>query len=169
MLKRAIPAVIAFFGLCLPALAGETTVAAPDFYRTNLFSTVDASVLIHSLPVSSLLNGRHVPISSALGRMGMTPLDFAPLAYLPAVNSSKARAESSYGDDEADPVSLLRSSQVYVSGELGFFYGTSTGRYGGGSDIGGYVIGTVGNDRIQVTAGASYEESSVRYPRRFSR
>ena len=28
-----------------------------------------------------------------------------------------------------------------------------------------YIVGTVGNDKFQITAGASYEESSFRIPR----
>ena len=54
--------------------------------------------------------------------------------------------------------------QVYYGGEVGVLYGRWTGK-GGGDLMESYVLGTVGNDKFQITAGAAYEESSARTPR----
>ena len=54
--------------------------------------------------------------------------------------------------------------QVYYGGEVGVLYGRWTGK-GGGDLMESYVLGTVGNDKFQITAGAAYEESSGRTPR----
>ena len=58
----------------------------------------------------------------------------------------------------------LRRVFDYAGGEVGFMYGKSTGRFGG-EYTRAYIIGEVGNDKVQITAGASYEESNVRFPR----
>src|SRR4051794_30133210 len=49
--------------------------------RPDVFSEVDGSVLIHNLPVLTLLDGRRFPISGELARMGMAPFDLFPLAF----------------------------------------------------------------------------------------
>jgi hypothetical protein len=52
----------------------------------------------------------------------------------------------------------------YATGEIGFMYGRSTGKYGGTFKQ-GYITGEAGNDRTQVFFGASYEDGSFRVPR----
>jgi len=49
--------------------------------------------------------------------------------------------------------------QVYYSGEVGILYGQWTGK-GGGDLMQSYILGTVGNDKIQISVGAEYDESS---------
>ena len=183
MMKRASLALTAVFSLCLPALAQQTTnyedtitqeqlriTGTPDsasalaLYRPDLFSTLDGSVLIHSLPILTLLDGRRFPISSELGRMGMTPFDLVPVAFLSAVDVRKVGASPIYGSDGPGGVVNLRLNQNYAGGEAGVFYGKSGGKYGR-EDKQGYIIGTVGNDKFHITAGASYQESSGRLPR----
>src|SRR4051812_24673279 len=102
MIKRALSAVVILLAVCLPLVAqdvveetitpeelritGEVNTApALALYRPDVFNTVDGSVLIHGLPVLTLLDGRRFPISSELGRMGMAGLDLFPLAFLSAV------------------------------------------------------------------------------------
>jgi hypothetical protein len=53
---------------------------------------------------------------------------------------------------------------IYFGGEVGFLYGRSSGKFGG-DVMQTYMVGEVGNDKFQITVGASYEESSVRFPR----
>lgn len=57
-------------------------------------------------------------------------------------------------------------SHYHVSGEMGAAYGTSisNGKYGSESES-GYIIGSVGSDKVQITAGASYENTTFRGPR----
>lgn len=132
--------------------------------RPDLFSTVDGSVLIHGLPVLTLLDGRRFPISTELGRMGMTPLDLFPLAFVEAVEVQKVHASLMYGSDTPGGVVNLRTNRVYTGGEVGMFYGRSSGKYGR-EDFSSYIIGTVGTDKFRITAGAAYQESSASYPR----
>jgi len=49
--------------------------------------------------------------------------------------------------------------QVYYGGEVGVLYGRWTGK-GGGDLMQSYILGTVGNDKFQISVGAEYEESS---------
>lgn len=55
-------------------------------------------------------------------------------------------------------------SRYHVSGEIGAAYGFSTGKYGAESEA-GYIIGTVGNDKFEITAGSSYESTTYHVPR----
>lgn len=73
-------------------------------------------------------------------------------------DSSKEIAEESF------PV----KSHYHVSGEMGAAYGFSTGKYGAESES-GYIIGSVGNDKFQITAGSSYENTTFHVPPRFGR
>jgi hypothetical protein len=59
---------------------------------------------------------------------------------------------------------LQVKSRYHVSGEVGALYGVSTGKYGAESEA-GYIIGGVGNDRVQFTAGVSYENTTFHLPR----
>ena len=188
MIKRALPAVIGVLSLCLPVVAQETTnpfaltedeVITPEelrltgdvdtapaltVYRPDVFNTANGSLLIHGLPALTLLDGRRFPISSELGRMGMTPLDLFPIAFLSAVEVQKVGGSPVYGTDAPGGVVNLRLNRFHTGGEVGFFYGRSDGKYGR-EDFQAHIIGGVGNEKFQITAGAAYQESNGRYPR----
>jgi outer membrane receptor protein involved in Fe transport len=181
MIKRALPVVLGLFSLCLPLVAQETdeeiitreqlqVAGTPDagsalaLYRPDLFSTVDGSILIHGLPALTLLDGRRFPISSELGRMGMTPLDIFPVAFLNSVAVEKVSPSPMKGTDYPGGVVDLRLNRNYSGGEIGIFYGKSGGRYGR-EDFEAYMVGGVGNDKFHITVGAAYEESSGKLPR----
>ncbi|MFN2475603.1 MAG: TonB-dependent receptor plug domain-containing protein [Chthoniobacterales bacterium] len=169
--------------LCLPVAAqdvdsysadqlritGETDAGpALSLYRPDIFSSVDGTTLIHGLPVLTLLDGRRFPISGELGRMGTTALDVMPLAFLTAINVQKHHASTTSGSDATGGVVDLRLNRGYGTfGEVGVFYGRSGGKYGR-EDFQSYIVGGVGNEHIQITAGASYQESSghIARPRR---
>lgn len=185
MFKRAFASVIGVVGFCLLATAqspgnsrvqvdeetitpeqlsitGEVDVApALSLYRSDLFRTIDGTVLIHGLPVLTLLDGRRFPISSELGGMGMRPLDIFPVAFLSAVNVQKTGSSLRYGSDAPGGTVDLRLNRIYSGGEVGFFYGKSGGKYGR-EDWESYVIGGVGNDKVHITAGVAYGDSSGR-------
>ena len=132
--------------------------------RPDLFDSVDGSVLIHSLPVMTLLDGRRFPISGDLGRMGFAPLGLFPVAFLQSAQVHKVGASPMLGSEAPGGIIDLRLNRSYSGGEVGVFYGKSSGKYGR-EDFGSYVVGTVGNDKLQITAGASYQESSGHIPR----
>jgi outer membrane receptor protein involved in Fe transport len=182
MFKRVLPVVLGFLSLSLPLaaqLAGDGIITAEELRgtgeidvvsaltlsRPDVFSTKDGSILIHGLPALTLLDGRRFPISNAMTRMGLTPLDLFPIAFLQGVEVQKAPASPIYGSDATGGVVNLRlTDRTYSSGEIGFFYGRSGGKYDR-EDLQGYIIGTVGNDKLSITAGASYRESSGHTPR----
>jgi len=169
MIKRALLVVLGFFSLCFPLAAQQTLDAGSAFalYRPEIFSTVDGSVLLHSLPVLTLLNGQRLPVSTELGRMGRAPLNLFPDASLRVAEVQRINAAPIYRTDGKDSPDEVMSSSVnptYFGGEVGFLYGRSSGKFGG-DVMQTYMVGEVGNDKFQITAGASYEESSVRFPR----
>jgi hypothetical protein len=57
------------------------------------------------------------------------------------------------------PTEMQSSSldPLYYGGEVGVLYGRWSGK-GGGDMWQTYIVGTVGNDKVQITAGASYDE-----------
>jgi hypothetical protein len=52
----------------------------------------------------------------------------------------------------------------YATGEVGFIYGASTGKFSSDFEQ-GYIQGTVGNEHMQISAGASYENYNQKLPR----
>ena len=182
MIKRALPGVLGFLSLCLPLAAQQTedetialeqlrgtsaldAAAVLTLYQPDIFSTVDSAVLIHGLPVLPLLDGRRFPVSSELARIGMMPLDIFPVALVSAVEVPKRNASPIDSKDLPGEVDYSRSNRdLYSSGEMGVLYGTTTGKFGYETKQ-AYIQGTVGNDKFQITAGVSSEESSWRFPR----
>ena len=182
MIKRALPAVVGFLSLCLPLAAQQTNpfegvddetitldqlrhtsaldaASALTLYQPDIFRTVDGSILIHGLPALTLLDGRRFPISSAMGRMGMTPLDIFPVAFLSAVDVQKVNGSPVYGTDSPGGVVNFRLNRYYSGGEVGLFYGRGKHGY---EEKQAYILGGVGDDRFQITAGAAYQETSGR-------
>ena len=146
-------------------ITGEIdTAPALALYRSGLFSTVDGSVLLHGLPVLALLDGRRFPVTSAMGQMGITPLDLFPIAFLSAVQVQKVGSSPRRGSDAVGGIVDMRLNRMTSGGEVGVFYGKSGGKYGR-EDMSAHIIGGVGNDKFQITAGAAYHESSGRRPR----
>jgi outer membrane receptor protein involved in Fe transport len=124
----------------------------------------ESRVLIHTLPALTLLDGRRFAPSTELGRMGMSPLDLVPVAFLSGAEVQKTGSSPRYGSDGPGGVVNLRLNRMQTSGEVGAFYGKSSGKYGR-EDFSSYIIGTVGNEKFSITAGASYHESSINVPR----
>ena len=175
MIKRALLAALGFLALCFPIAAQQTspleqaeTIALDQlsFYRPESFKTADSSVLIHNLPMLTFLDGR-LPISSALGRMGNVPFDIFPIALVSAAETHKLNTSPASPASRLDPphdVIPLGLNPEYWSGEVGVFCGRSTGKFGC-EDFGSYIVGGVGNDKFQITVGASYDETNGRVPR----
>jgi hypothetical protein len=175
MIKRVLLAALGSLALCFPIVAQQTgpleqtetvTLEQLSFYRPEIFSSVDSSVLIHDLPMLTFLDGR-LPVSSALSRMGNTSLGVFPIAFVSAAETHKANASpatSAPGTGSPHEVTTLQLNPEYWGGEVGAFYGRSSGKFGR-EDFGSYIVGGVGNDKFQITVGASYEESNGRVPR----
>ncbi|HEY0368867.1 MAG TPA: hypothetical protein VGC85_04675 [Chthoniobacterales bacterium] len=137
--------------------------------RSSVFGTLDAASLIEGLPALALLDGYQFPISGALARSAAVPRNLFPLTF---ANVTVAAKRTRVVPDESKevPVGLIdnRDKVWDVSGEVGFFYGASVGGGGRRASIerkGGYVLGAIGNDKVQITGGVSYEETNFRFGR----
>ena len=118
--------------------------------QSDVFQRIDSYALIQALPLPIESSNWFPAESLSLGQLKKTSA------------SSKHRARSKDTKDFTDSKDvsarvLVPSNPFYYGGEIGVFYGHATGKYGGDA-FGGYAIGTVGNDKLQITAGSSYEE-----------
>ena len=179
-MKGALLVILCVLGVCFSLAAQQAdrtdefdAAASLALYRPEIFSTVDSLVLIQSLPVLTLLDGQRLPVSSEMGRMGTAPLDLPSLAYVSAANARRVNAASAHrtdgkdfgtdGNDSSAEVSS-RLNPVCYGGEVGVLYGRSSGKFGG-DVLQTYILGEVGNEKVHITVGAAYEESSGRLPR----
>lgn len=184
MIKRAAAAVLGLLGLSFPLAAqqtnhpeqieGETitleqlrSTGAVDFasalalYQPDSFSRSGNSVLIYGFPALTLLDGRRFSISGPLGPV--TPNDLIPVAFLSAVEAKKINASPIYGTDSPGGVLDLQLNRNFAGGEFGLFYGKSSGKFES-EEKSAYILGSVGNEKLQITAGAAYEEASGHLP-----
>jgi hypothetical protein len=169
MTKRLVLGVAAFLSLCLslgaeqPArglsLAQLSSLAPqnsrPLFFQPAVFSRLGNPLLNDGSAGPAAFSGSQETFSLATTfNLVGTPTSFLPTTM--AMQSPSRSVAPGYSKDAKDyPLDL--SSGYYVTGEVGFLYGRSTGKFGGDYKQ-GYIIGTVGNDKLQITAGASYEE-----------
>ena len=178
MTKRELLPVVVFLGLCF-SLAAEQASASPSghggaFTLAQLRSMAapnNGSVLLQPTLFNSLANpvfglpfsNRDVfSLATTFNLVGTAPQSFLP--FSPAMESPKASPAATSAKDSSDRLFDLRPNFDYVTGEVGFLYGHSSGKFGG-DYLQGYIFGEVGNDRIHISAGASYEEWNGRVPR----
>ena len=142
---------IALIGFALSLAAEERSVTSStlSFDQSDVFNRVDSYALIQALPL---------PIQSTL-----FPTESLSLGEMKKVSASPRRrstardAKDFVGSKDVSARALVPSNPFYYGGEIGVFYGHASGKFGGDA-FGGYAIGTVGNDKVQITAGSSYEE-----------
>jgi hypothetical protein len=135
------------------------------FYRPELFASVDTSGLLRDLPMTEYLDGR-LPGSTALGRMGTAPVGNFPIALVSAEPRQRRNPNSGPVTDPKDgkeyssteSMAMEKASLMWTGGEYGFYYGHSSGRFGG-DEFGTYIVGGVGNDHMQINVGAGYDET----------
>ena len=151
-------------GICIMAaiLSLACSLSAQPTSRAEKLLLNDSSPRFPSLALS---NTQYVFLATGLNWLEPGPRDFFP--PLPAASQPRTIARTDTAKDSSkDIVDLSRKNLVdYVHGEVGFLYGRSTGKFDRELEQ-GYVIGTAGNDRFQITAGASFENWSGRVPRR---
>ena len=182
-MKRVFPTAFVLFGLCLSAGAQENRLeqdsqetisrermqitgaldvpSALALYQPDSFSRSSDGLLIYGFPALTLLDGRRVSISGPLGRLNV--FDFVPVAFLSVVGVQKLNPSPIYGTDGPGGVLDLKLNRDFAGGEFGVFYGKSTGRFEY-EEKSAHILGSVGNDKFQVTAGAFYEEASGHHP-----
>jgi hypothetical protein len=161
----------------LPSPGATTAPLSLNLYSSKAAGAAEHSILLHNGSVPLWLDG--TPLSNGIidrnygfGRswvqMGFVSADLMPATFLngvqPSTQRSNGRAHATDGKDlgidpKDSPDEMLSSSAspIYCGGEVGFLYGRWSGK-GGGDMWETYVVGTVGNDKFQITAGASYDE-----------
>ena len=180
MIRRGVCVAVGLVGVCFAVAAQQANwrgatqndhTSALSLYKSDIFSEKDSSLLFHKGPLHTWSDGGRLASNNALAEIGMASLDLFPVAYLPpnASGVATARRESATADSPAGNFGtdgkdlpgnmILPSDQVYYGGEVGILYGRWTGK-GGGDLMQSYIMGTVGNDKFQISAGAAYEESS---------
>src|SRR6266487_5162398 len=173
LMKRALLAVLGWLAFSFPLAAQEPFDSAATFifYRPEIFTSVDTAALVRELPMTEFLDGR-LPGSTALGRMGTAPVANFPMALVRAEPRKKGTSVSGPVRDpkdgkdysSAESLAAEKASLVWTGGEIGVFYGHSSGKFGG-DEFGSYIVGGVGNEHLQINVGASYQEFNGRVPR----
>jgi hypothetical protein len=126
--------------------------------------------MVPRLPSLALTNGGTFSFGTALDWVGGTTPDFLPALNTPAISRSHGTtarmASTDFSKESPKEVGELKRANFfdYATGEVGFMYGKSTGKYGIESEQ-GYIIGEVGNEHLHISAGASYENVNGRLPR----
>jgi len=185
MIMRALSVAVCLLSVCFAAVAQQPNSRAAaqndhastlSLYQPRTLGAKDLSLLLHKGPVYAWSDGGRLASSSALAEIGMASLDLFPVSYLtpdasgtPTAKKGGAAADSSRGNFGADGKDLPGAmvsvpDQVYYGGEVGVMYGRWTGK-GGGDLMQSYILGTVGNDKFQISVGAEYDESSGRSAR----
>jgi hypothetical protein len=145
-----------------------------SLYRPQNSTVADSSLLLHHGLVPLWLDGPRAStgiidpsysFASQWVQMGFMSQDILPTALSsaarPPAQTSRTgpvgKDPSADGKDNSDQMLDSPLSRVYSGGEVGFLYGRWSGK-GGGDMFESYLVGTVGNDKFQITAGASYDE-----------
>jgi hypothetical protein len=152
-MKRALFAVAGFFAFCLSSPAQPTQSAEQLLF--------DGGTLYR--PSLSLADQDRFFFSTSFAAVQATS-DFLP-TFSPAGPRSFVAPAMRDSKDSLDNVMEFKSTdRIRASGEVGFLYGKSNGKYGR-EDFQSYIIGTVGNEKFSITAGYLHLESSGRVPR----
>jgi len=171
MTKRVVLGVAAFLTLCL-SLGAEQPARALSLAQLNSLAPQDSRPLFFQPAVFSrlgdplLTDGSFGPATFSGSRETFslattynlvgTPTSFLPTTMAMQSPSRGVPATSSKDKDSSDYPLDLRPG-YYVTGEVGFAYGRATGKFGGDYKE-AYILGAVGNDKLQITVGASYED-----------
>jgi hypothetical protein len=175
MTKRVVLGVATFLSLCLslgaeqPAraahpyalsLAQLNSLAAqnsrPLFFQPTVFSRLGDPLLIDGSPGPATFSSReNFSLATTFNLVG-TPTSFLPATMAMESPSRSNLATYSKDKDSSDYPLDLRPG-YYVTGEVGFVYGRATGKFGGDYKE-GYILGEVGNDKLHISVGASYED-----------
>lgn len=118
------------------------------------------------VPGLSVADGGNFPFVSAFDRLEPVAPAFLPQTFFVATTTAKPRAGADRSttlaqDSSKDFSEVRRPVFDYAGGEIGFLYGRSTGKFARDFEQ-GYIVGGVGNEHVQISAGAAYEHSSGR-------
>jgi hypothetical protein len=185
MIKRALVIALGFLGFCFPLVAQQTkrvertknetrtprklrtsaldTPVRLTLPRSDVFSAMHGSSFTDAYLTLALFNGPRLPASSELGWTGMAPLDAFQDDLPSAAELQQAYSAPVDGKDLPSEI-VPPFSPFYYSGEVGVFYGRSSGKFER-EIMETYFLGQIGNDKFQITVGGAYGESNVNAPR----
>ena len=168
VMKRAAAIIILMASgiLAAPTLRASDFDPIFGFYRPELFASVDSSGLLRDLPITEYLDGR-LPGSTALGKMGTAPVGNLPTALVSAEPRQKSNVvvgpvidpKDGKNYSSVESMAMEKASLSWTGGEVGFMYGHASGKWGGDT-FSSYILGSVGNDHMQINVGAGYEETN---------
>lgn len=138
----------------LSSLASQ--MSRPAFFQPALFSRLGDPLLNDTVGGPALFTNRETFSLATTFNLAGTPSSFLPTSM--AVESPGRTLPAASSKDSPEYPLDLRPG-YYVTGEVGFVYGRATGKFGGDYKE-GYIIGEVGNDKIHISVGASYEDSN---------
>jgi hypothetical protein len=168
MFKRASFVLLGLVALALPLFGQSISSDIADSLRTldrsDLLAPVDSVSLMSDLPTLALLDASALPTSNDLARMGATPANLFPTAFLTASDAPKKISHQPQRELFENEAELKPVHSYEIHGEVGVLYGVSAGKYGG-SAFESYLTSTITTDKVSLSVGASYEESSSRFPR----
>jgi hypothetical protein len=187
MIKCALVIALGFLGFCFPLAAQQTkrvertkdetktprqlrrpnALDAParlTLSRPEVFSAMHGSSFTDAYLTLALFNGSGLPASSELGWTGMPPVDPFQDDLPSAAELQQAYSASVDGKDLPAEIVSPPFSPFYYSGEVGVFYGRSSGKFER-EIMETYFLGQIGNDKFQITVGGAYGESNVNAPR----
>ncbi len=157
MTKRALVVVLGCFSFSLSLVAQPADPSA-------VFSALNNNAALH-LPYLSLADGGSFSFVSAFDRMEAAPADIVlPTLVVRQPRRVAAVSAVSLPDSSKEVAEVRRPLFDYAGGEVGILYGRSSGKFGREVES-GYIFGEVGNEHMQLSAGASYEHTSGRVPR----
>jgi hypothetical protein len=181
MIKRVLVIVLGFLGFCFPLTARQTkrvertknetrtprqlrpsaldTPARLTLSRPEVFSPMHGWSFTDTYLTLALFHGQRLPASTELGWTGMAPLDPFQDDLPSAAESEQANSAPVDGKDLPSEIVSPPLSPFYYSGEVGVFYGRSSGKFER-EIMETYFLGTIGNDKFQITVGGAYGESS---------
>jgi hypothetical protein len=186
MIKRSLVIAFGFLGFCFPLMAQQTkhvertksepgtprqlrasaldTPARLTLSHPEVFRAMHGSSFTDAYVTLALFNGQRSTASSE-GWTGMAPLDpfqddFPSAAELEQANSAPVDGKDLPSGGIVSPP----LSPFYYGGEVGVFYGRSSGKFER-EIMETYFLGTIGNDKFQITVGGAYGESNVNAPR----
>jgi|SRR4051794_4614365 hypothetical protein len=175
MIRRAVAIAVGVMAVCFSVTAQppESLKAfnrklSLGFSEPGMFGPTRTSLLFRQGPVRPWSDGGQLAGETAFANISMGVFDLFPASYLspaPAAPTRRGMTASdvpsqNLGADGKDlPEQAFNSplNRVYYGGEIGFLYGRWSGK-GGGDMIDTYLLGTVGNEHFQITAGGEYQE-----------
>lgn len=176
MMKRALLAVIGLAAVWSLAAAQEPAPVEPTvsfdqlvLYHPELLSMSNSPSLLQNLALTDVIDNPYLPAVGEFGWVDIVPSDIFPVVFVTPQKShttnTKRVAQTDPKDAKDAPDELMTPvNSYYVGGEVGFMYGHSSGKWGR-DEFGSYIVGGVGDDKFNITVGASSEQSTGRIPR----